>query len=409
MESAPRSSTDRNVPCIRSAADMSERIYLDNAATSWPKPGYVYEAVNQYQRENGAPGSRGGYTAAGESDRIIARAREGLARLIGTKQPEQVIFTASGTDSLNLAILGLLQPGDHVVATVCEHNSVLRPLRFLADSGVISTTLVPCDAQGYVSPEDVRRALTPTTRLVATTHASNVTGAVQPIAEIGEIARESGAVYLVDAAQTLGHQPIDVEAASIDLLAAPAHKGLLAPLGLGVLFIRSGLESQLRPVRFGGTGLQSESATQPETMPAKFEAGNHNLPAIAGLGAALRFIAERGIESLASHDRQLRRHLLAGLTSIPGLELFGPDSENNRTSVFSFTLNGYDPQELAAILDATSGIQCRAGLHCAPRMHEALGTLDRGGTVRLSPGWATTTEQLDRALEAIASVAAVMP
>ena len=329
--------------------------------------------------------------------------------MIGVSEPRHVIFTASGTDSLNLAIFGVLRPGDHVVTTVCDHNSVLRPLRALSDAGVISVTHVPCDGQGFVEPDEMRNAMQPDTRLVAVVHGSNVTGAIQPVAEIGAVSREHGALLLVDAAQTLGHIPIDVERLPVDLLAAPAHKGLLGPLGTGVLYIRPTLESELKPLRLGGTGTHSELDVQPDVLPEKYEPGNHNLLGLAGLASAMEFLHERGIESIQSHHAKLVGQLLEGLSTIPGLAVQGPKGTANRTSVVSFTLEGYDPQELAAMLEASGGVQCRAGLHCAPHMHRALGTLEQGGTVRLSPGWATTDAQIERTLELIAELAAVTP
>jgi cysteine desulfurase family protein len=382
------------------------RIYLDNAATSWPKPEAVYAAVDHYQRQIGAPSGRSGYREAIEANRFIDRARQGVARLIGAHESRQIIFTLNGTESLNLAISGVLRPGDHVVTTVCEHNSVLRPLRALVEGGVITVTHVPCDGAGYISPDDVRNSLRPETRLVAVLHGSNVTGAIQPIDQINQVVRERGILLLVDAAQTLGHVPIDVEQVPVDFLAAPGHKGLLGPLGTGVLYLRPSLEKMLRPLCRGGTGTFSQEDRQPETLPDKFESGDHNVPGLAGLAAATEFLATRGVESLRAHHVQLAERLLAGLAAIAGLRVHGPGPESPRTSVVSFTINGYDPQELAALLEVSGNVQCRAGLHCAPRMHEALGTLEYGGTVRLSPGWATTTAEIDQTLELIATLAA---
>lgn len=386
---------------------MANRIYLDNSATSWPKPECVYEAVDKYQREIGAPGTRSGYSHAVESNRILDRARQGVSRLIGTPHPQQVVFTGSCTDSLNVAIQGLLRAGDHVVTTVCEHSSVLRPLRALSNDKQISVSYVGCDGQGLVSPDDIRTAIESSTKLIAVLHGSNVTGALQPIQEIAAIARETDCLLLVDGAQTLGHVPLNVESDQIDLLAASGHKGLLGPLGTGMLYIRPDLQQHIRPWRYGGTGSVSESDRQPESMPDKFEAGNHNMPGLAGLAAAVEFVENRGVAAIAAHDRLLTEQLLSGLQQIPGLTLYGPATADYRTGVVSFNLAGYDPQELAAALDATGGVQARAGLHCAPRMHQALGTLEAGGTVRLSPGWSTTSDEIDKTIELISSLAAV--
>src|SRR6476646_64944 len=276
----------------------SRRIYLDNAATSWPTPEAVYKAVDHYLREIGAPNGRSGYSHAQESNRIVDRARRGVAALIGAREPSQVVFGFNCTDVLNMAIRGVVRPGDHIVTTVCEHNSVLRPLRALSEEANVEVTYVPCDGQGYVSPDDVRTALRPDTRLVAVNHASNVTGAIHRIDAIGRVVRESDALYLVDAAQSLGHVPIDVRSFEVDLLAAPGHKGLLGPLGTGVLYIRPGVEKLMTTLREGGTGSVSELDRQPEIMPDRFEPGSHNAIGIAGLSAGLEWITSQGIEQL---------------------------------------------------------------------------------------------------------------
>jgi cysteine desulfurase family protein len=387
--------------------EFSDRIYLDNAATTWPKPESVYAAVDHYQREIGAPNGRSGYSEALASNRIVERARRGVADLIGAVDSNQVIFANNGTDALNLAIRGLVRPGDHVVTTVCDHNSVLRPLRALGERAGVAVSYVPCDSFGFVSPDDVRAALRPNTRLVAVIHASNVTGAIQPIEAIGTIVREHGAYYLVDAAQSLGHVPVDVTQFPVDLLAAPGHKGLLGPLGTGVLYIRPGVERELEPLRYGGTGTQSDEDRQPDVLPDKYEPGNHNLIGLAGLAAACDFLKQETIGAVQAHHDELVSRLLDGLRDAPGLTIHGPLSAANRTSVVSITVDGYEPQELAAVMEASHRIQCRAGLHCAPRMHAALGTTAGGGTVRLSPGYFTTLEQIDAVVSAINEVAGV--
>ncbi len=381
------------------------RIYLDNAATTWPKPECVYDAVDHYQRELGGPNGRSGYREALESNRIVERARRGVAELIGANDPMQVVFGCSGTDVLNLAIRGIVRPGDHVVTTVCDHNSVLRPLRALQDDADVEITYVPCDGQGFVSPDDVRAAMRPNTRLVAVIHASNVTGAIQPVKEIGHVVRDSNAFYLVDAAQSLGHVPLDVQAMHVDLLAAPGHKGLLGPLGTGVLYIRPGVEREVSPLRYGGTGTQSDEDRQPDVLPDKYEPGNHNLLGLAGLVASTQFLSAETIEAIHAHHSALAERFLTGLREIDGLTIHGPQSAANRTSVVSITVDGYDPQELAAILESTRRIQCRAGLHCAPRMHEALGTSAGGGTVRFSAGFSTTLDEIGAVVAELEQIA----
>jgi cysteine desulfurase family protein len=382
------------------------RIYLDNAATSWPKPPAVCDAVDHYLREVGAPSGRSGYRDALEANHIVESARRGVADLIGADVNE-IVFGFSGTDVLNMAILGAVRPGDHIVTTVCEHNSVLRPLTALRESANVEVSYVECDGQGVVSPDDIRAALRPNTRLVAVVHSSNVTGAIQPVAEIGRAVRESSALFLVDTAQSLGHVPIDVSKLEVDLLAAPGHKGLLGPLGTGILYIRKGVEQLLRPLRYGGTGTQSDEDRQPDQMPEKYEPGNHNLVGLAGLAAAVEFLCDETVEKIHRHHTRLAVQLLEGLCNVEGVTIHGPQLAGDRTSVVSLSVDGYDPQELAAILEASHGIQCRAGLHCAPRMHAALGTTARGGTLRLSPGYSTTREEIETVITALQEIAVV--
>lgn len=391
------------------------RIYLDHAATSWPKPEEVYRAVDHFQREVGAPHGRSSYREAMQSNRVVERARQGVADLIGVDQPKQVIFTASGTDALNLAIGGLVRHGDHVVTTVCEHNSVLRPLRDLQDSSSVSVSYVHCDDQGSVSPDDISRALRPNSRLVVVQHGSNVTGVIQPIESIAQVLHGHDAFLLVDAAQTAGHVPLNVQQMGIDLLAAPGHKGLLGPLGTGVLYVRPGVEQELHPYRIGGTGTHSSEDRQPDSLPEKYESGSHNLPGLAGLAAACDFLSDRTITKIHSQLTWQTNYLIERLEEMTSagsadLRIHGPVTSNagsvtpDRTSVISLSLAGYDPQELAILLEASHGIQSRAGLHCAPRMHRALGTLADGGTLRLSLGWSTTQQELDQTVQAFAAL-----
>jgi len=381
-----------------------KRIYLDNAATSWPKPDAVYDAVDRYLRESGAPAGRSVYAEAHQANQAVVAARTALAKFIGADDSRRVIFTLNGTESLNLALHGLLREGDHVVTTVVEHNSVLRPLRELESHGV-QVDRVPCNVRGYVSPDDIRAAMKPNTKLVAVTHASNVTGTVQPVAEIARIAHERDALLLVDAAQTLGYLPVHVGELGIDLLAAPGHKGLLGPLGTGLLYIRPGLEERLVTLRQGGTGTQSDDDRQPQTLPHKYEAGSLNVPGIVGLGAGIDFLRLQG-NRLRSHHQQLTERLVAGLIEIDGVNVFGPAEPADRVGVVSVTIDRYDPQEVAAMLDGAHRVQVRAGFHCAPLMHRAIGTLDLGGAVRFSVGMFNTEADIDAAVAAVAEVTA---
>ena len=396
---------DKNAEVLFRPFLMRERIYFDQAATSWPKPEAVYQAVDRYQRTVGASAGRGAYAEAQEAERAVAAARRAVAALLGVDDARRVVFTLNGTDSLNVAIHGALAAGGHVVTTLAEHNSVLRPLRCLEETGRVAVTRVGTGPTGIVDADDIRRALTADTRLIVMTHASNVTGALQPAAEVGRLARQAGALFLLDAAQTLGELPIDVEQLGVDLLAAPGHKGLLGPLGTGVLYIRHGIEERVASLRQGGTGSRSDEDRQPDVLPDKYESGNLNVPGIVGLGAGVAWLAERGIERVRREGLALLGRLLGKLAEVRGVKLYGPDKPEQRVPVVSLTLTGIDSQELAAVLDSAYRVQARAGLHCAAWMHRQLGTLFTGGTLRLSLGAMNTPEQVDRVAEVIGEVA----
>jgi cysteine desulfurase / selenocysteine lyase len=388
-----------------SLMSTSPHIYLDNAATSFPKPECVYAAVDHYQRHVGAAVGRGAYRASVDVTATVQRCRKRLAELLGAESPERFVFTLNATDSLNLALYGLLESGDHVITSAIEHNSVLRPLRELQERLGIDVTHVRADSDGLIDPADIRRALRPQTKLIALIHASNVTGGIQPIAEVGTIARGAGVLFLVDAAQSAGHIPIDLRTLPVDLLACAGHKGLLGPLGTGVLYLRPGVESRLRSVRQGGTGTHSEEDRQPDSLPDKYESGNHNAPGLVGLEASVTWLLERGIESIAAHERQLTQQLRRHLMSIPGVRLYVPGDDAKHIGVVSLTIAGYEPQDAAAILDQSFRIQVRAGLHCAPGAHRAIGTFATGGTLRLSVGPLSTSDDVEKACEAISKIA----
>lgn len=385
----------------------TSRIYLDNAATSWPKPEAVYQAVDRYQRELGAAAGRGGYAEAVEANRVVEQARASLARLLGVREPRQIVFTFNGTDALNLAIHGLLREGDHVVTTDAEHNSVLRPLSELARHRVITVSYAPCDATGRVDPDDIKRLLAEKrARLVAVTHASNVTGAIQQVSEITRLAYEYGALILIDGAQSVGKLPFTVEELGCDLLAAPGHKGLLGPLGTGLLYVRPGIEDKLASFRQGGTGTHSEREEQPGDMPYKFESGNLNVAGLAGLAAACRWLEEHSIARLHAAETALTERLRHKLADVDGLTMYGPPDATDRLPVLSLNVSGYDPTDVAAVLDTSYRVQVRAGLHCASRIHRRIGSQERGGTVRLSLGPYNNETEVDIAADAIREIAA---
>jgi cysteine desulfurase family protein len=382
------------------------RIYLDNAATSWPKPEAVYDAVDHYQRQLGAPAGRGVYDEALQVDRRVQQARVALARLIDAPDASRVVFAYSGTDALTLAIRGLLRRGDHVVTSVCEHNSILRPLSYLEKRGEISVARIGCDGQGRIDPADVAANLRQNTRLVALAHASNVTGAVQPIERVADRMAGHPARLLVDAAQSVGHLPLSVRQLRCDLLAAPAHKGLLAPTGTGFLYLAPGVDSEVEPWRLGGTGSQSHSDQPPEQLPDRYEAGNLNVPGILGLAAGIAFLQDLGLDRVANHERQLTAQLVHALAGIPHITMYGPeDVSPQRVGVVSFNVRGHDPQEVATLLDQLGRVQVRAGFHCAPLMHKALATDQLGGTVRVSCGPLNEPDDVAAAISVIKQLA----
>lgn len=365
-------------------------MYLDNAATSFPKPEKVYEAVIHAMRDVGASPGRGGYRRSLEAGRILFQAREAAAGFFSIADSSRIIFTHNATEALNLALHGTLTAGDHVITTSMEHNSLLRPLYELRSKGV-ELSIVPAASDGVVAVEDIRRAVQVNTRMIAIGHVSNVCGAIQPIKQLAELCREIGALFLLDAAQSAGYLPIDVEHGAIDLLAVPGHKGLLGPTGTGLLYAAPHVP--LKPVIQGGTGSHSTAEEQPEVMPDGFEAGTHNMPGIAGLCAGIEFVRERGLSAIYQHESSLLSLAEQALRNIPGITIYGPADPSGRCSVLSFTADGVDSALLAAELDHGFDIAVRAGLHCAPLAHRTLGTLP-GGTVRLSPGWSTTSEEI---------------
>jgi cysteine desulfurase family protein len=382
--------------------DAADKIYLDNAATSHPKPEGVYRAVDGYMRDIGASAGRGAYREAMEAGRILDAVRDKILALLGSPRG-RVVYTFNATDAINLALKGILAGGDHVVTTHLDHNSILRPLNALERRGLITVTRVPCTAEGFVAPGDVERAVTPQTRMIATLHASNILGTLTPAEEIGRIARERNILFLLDAAQTMGSRPVLPERIGAHMVAFPGHKGLLGPLGTGALYFDESLD--IAPAREGGTGSRSESDVQPDDYPDRWEAGSHNLPGIAGLGAGLDYIASRGLAGIHEEKTRLTGIMLEGLRSIDGVDLYGPGDVSRREGVFSLNVAGRDPHELGALLDAEFGVKGRAGLHCAPLAHQAAGTIETG-SFRLSLGPFNTEEHVAAALDALAAVAA---
>lgn len=382
-------------------------IYLDNAATSFPKPNSVYAAVDCYMRRSGVAFGRGSHAAGDDAAQMVAVCRARLAKLLNAESSSRIAFTFNCTDGLNLLLRGILRRGDRVVTTDLEHNSVLRPLNQLSREFDVDVVRVGFDpVTGVVDESAIVRELSASpVKLVVLNHASNVTGVIQPVKVIAEAAHAAGALVLLDAAQTAGHIPLDLQGLGVDLMATAGHKGLLGPLGTGVVYVREGLESQLDPIRCGGTGTLSEELSQPQGMPVKLESGNMNMPGLAGLNAASEWLMQQGISSISAHAQEHQRVLAAGLAAIDGVKVYCANDRTPNVGIVSFTIQGVDSREAATILDQSFGIQCRAGLHCAPLVHETLGTMSSGGTIRFSSGPFTTDGDASAAIEAVRQVA----
>ena len=378
-------------------------IYLDNAATSWPKPQAVLHAMERFLREHGANPGRSGHALSIQAGRAVFEARERVARMLGHADPLSVVFTKNATEALNLALQGLLEPGDHAITSTMEHNSVLRPLRFLEERGV-AVSRVACAADGSLDPADVARSISAKTRLIVLSHASNVVGTLCPITQVGRLAAGREILFCVDAAQSAGAVPIDMAAMGIDLLAFSGHKSLYGPQGTGGLCIGERARGRLRPLLYGGTGSASDSDVHPDFLPDCFEAGTLNAVGLAGLAAGLAFVQERGIEAIRAHEVNLTARLIAGLRELTGVRLLGTRDAARRTAVVSFNLDGWSCSEVAQTLEDRAGICCRAGLHCAPLAHRQLGTFPEGA-VRLSLGIFSTGTDIGAALDTLRELA----
>jgi len=386
------------------------RIYMDNSATSFPKPAAVAEAMAAFATECGASAGRGAYAEARACGEVLARCRRRVARLIGAEGPDRIVFTLNCSAALNIVIRGLLNTagGVHAISTAMDHNSVLRPFNALARQTGLRSEFLPCDGRtGLLDPADLRKAVRADTRLIAVAHVSNVTGTTQPVAELAGIARDAGVPLLVDAAQSAGHVPIDVRAWGADFVAFPGHKGLLGPLGTGVLYVRPGAEAMLETMHEGGTGTVSERPEQPTAMPDKYEVGSHNAIGLAGLSEGVAYLLERGLDDVAAHLRAHSELFLTLAEAIDGVRVYGPSLAelDHRGGVFSVRVAGLAPAELAAALERRFGILTRPGLHCAPLAHQTIGTAPEG-TTRLSFGPFTTAEDVRAAAAALAALAA---
>ena len=375
-------------------------IYLDNAATTLKKPECVVEAVVKAMTSMGNA-ARGAHGSSLTASRVVYDARCKIASLFGCKRPDHVIFTCNSTEALNIAISGTIQAGDHVISTDLEHNSVLRPLYRLEKEQGVSLSFVPADKQGRPDYAAFETLIRPNTKAIVCTHASNLTGNLIDLVRVGAIAKAHGLLLIVDASQTAGAVPIDMEEMGIDILCFTGHKGLMAPQGTGGLCIREGVE--VEPFKVGGSGVHSYDKEQPRTYPTRLEAGTLNAHGIAGLSAALDYLKEVGIETIQAHEMSLMKRFYDGVTAIDGVTVYG-DFDSPRTAVVTLNLHDYDSGAVSDELAEYYDIATRPGAHCAPRMHEALGTTDRGA-VRFSFAWFNTVEEVDNAIAAIREMA----
>lgn len=379
-------------------------IYLDNAATSWPKPPCVGEAILHYLNNIGANPGRSGHRLALEAARLVYTAREAVAELFSAPDPLRVVWCANVTEALNLALRGLLRSGHHVITSSMEHNSVMRPLRAL-ERDRIRVTIVGCSAEGFLDPRSIEAAVRSDTKMIVLNHASNVVGTLLPLAEVGQIARRNGLLLLADVAQTAGALPLDMEAEGIDLLAFTGHKSLYGPMGTGGLILGHRVDAaRLEPLKQGGTGSLSEREEQPTFLPDACESGTPNGIGLAGLGAGIRWVQERGVDAIRDHELILTRELIEGLLTIPGVIVYGSHEAERQTAVVSFNVAGLEPSDVGLRLDDEHDILCRVGLHCAPAAHKTLGTFP-GGTVRFGLGALNTVEDVRVAVEAVRQIA----
>lgn len=372
-------------------------VYLDNAATSYPKPEEVCIAVEKCIRGNwGNPGRS--VSKVSNSDDIVYETRELISNFVNISDPKQVIFTSNATDSLNLAISGILKKGDHVITTSIEHNSVIRPLKHLELENKIELSIVNANTYGYVNPSDIKSLIKSNTKLIVTTHASNVIGTIVPIQEIGKIASQNKIAYLVDCSQTIGVLDIDVQKMNIDMLAFPGHKSLFGPTGIGALFIRPGID--LVPLRYGGTGNLSEGLTQPNEMPYKYESGTGNAIGIAGLNAGIKFILKEGLKNIREHEEHLTKYMMNQLKNNRFIQVYGTENMVDRTSVISINVKNQNPSEIGYDLLNAFDIITRTGLQCSPLSHKTIET-EKSGTIRFSIGYFNTEKDIDYTIDAI--------
>lgn len=382
---------------------MDKLIYLDYGATSYPKPEQVYTQMDSFYRQYGVNPGRSGYDICMIAGSMVEDTRKLLTKFFNGTDFNRLVFSLNATDALNLAIFGMLQSGDHAISTTLEHNSVLRPLHHLNTHNRVEVDYVPFDAKGFVDPADIRKRIKKNTRLVVVNHASNVIGTVQPISEIGKLCRDLGIPFLIDSSQTAGKVSVDLQDQNIDVIAFTGHKSLLGPMGTGGLYVREGVE--IRHTRAGGTGVRSAERAHLDEYPYRLEYGTGNLPGIAGLNAGVKWIEEQGMASIHAKETQLLKKLRDGLRGIDGVTMYCQDDLRNHIAVLPFNIEGIEAANVGTMLDVDFNIACRTGLHCAPLVHEQLGTDKLHGAVRFGLGPHTVESEIDVAIEAVREVA----
>ena len=384
---------------------MENIIYLDNAATSYPKPQDVHDFMHEFYQKHGVNPGRSGYDATLETEQVVHNTRKMLAEFFGGTDPNRLTFSYNASDSLNMIIFGMVEKGDHVISTNVEHNSVLRPLNVLMRDKVCEVTYVPFNDKGYMEPEDIKKAMKKNTKMVIMNHGSNVLGTVQPIGEIGKVCREAGIYFAVDGSQTAGAQRINIQDMCIDIIVFTGHKSLMGPTGIGGSYIGDNVEIKI--TRHGGTGVRSAFPYHLEEFPYRMECGTLNVIGVAGLHAGQKWLQKEGVDNIHKREVMLWDKLRKGLQEIEGVTTYCADSPENRNAVLSFNLDGWEAGDVGTMLDVDYNIACRTGLQCAPKVHEQLGTDKIHGTVRFSIGPFNTDEHIDTAIQAVGEIAEI--
>ncbi len=385
---------------------MKNLIYLDNAATAFPKPEEVYNFMNEFYCNHGVSPGRSGFDASIEAEELVSETRKLLMELFnGDGDPDRLTFSYNGSDSLNMIIQGLAEKGDHVITTMLEHNSVLRPLHHLQIDGVIELTHVPFDNHGYIDPDDIKKAIRPNTKMVVVNQCSNIIGTIQPVGEIGKICKDAGVLFVVDGAQGAGAANVDMQAMGIDVFVFTGHKSLMGPTGIGGSYVMKGVP--VKYTRFGGTGVRSAQLTHLEEFPYRLECGTLNMLGVSGLNAGVKWINKTGIENIHNKELALWDKLRTGLQNIDRVITYCAENTKNQNPVLSFNIDGMPASDVGMMLDVDYNIACRTGLQCAPKVHERIGTIDIKGTVRFGIGPFNTEEHIDSAIKAVEEIASL--